>query len=102
MNLDNLFDLLVDIVFVMIPQIGGIWPKAQDLVIYFHLSKGETLLKYHLRYLQAKSENFLLNDKTEQKKNLAGKYIMELSKLKNLQCYTTKFELEYRNSKQNS
>ena len=38
-----------------------------------------------------------MNDETGQKNNRTGKYIIELSKLKHLQCYTTKFELEFIN-----
>ena len=32
MKNDNIFDLLVSVVFAMIPQLDGIEPKAQDLV----------------------------------------------------------------------
>ena len=33
MNIENIFDLIVAILFSMSPQIGGIGPKYQDLVI---------------------------------------------------------------------
>ena len=34
MNIDNIVDLLVAVVFAMSPQIGVIGPKYQDLVTY--------------------------------------------------------------------
>ena len=40
MNIENGFDLLVAVLFSMSPQLGGIGPKAQDLVIYFFLGEG--------------------------------------------------------------
>ena len=33
MNIENIFDLLVAVVFDMIPQLGVIGTKAQDLMI---------------------------------------------------------------------
>ena len=33
MNIDNIFNLLVGVLFSMSPQLGVIWPKSQDLVI---------------------------------------------------------------------
>ena len=69
----------------MSPQLRGIGPKAQDFVIYFSLGKGETLLQFHPKALQTRSEIFLLQDKTGQINNTTGKYIMPLSTLKNLQ-----------------
>ena len=35
MNNDNGFGLIIAVVFVMIPQLGGLGPKSQDLVISF-------------------------------------------------------------------
>ena len=35
-----MFDLLVSIVFVMIPPIGGLGPKAQDFVVSLRLIEG--------------------------------------------------------------
>ena len=35
MNTDTGFELLVDVVFAMIPQLGLLGPKYQDLVISF-------------------------------------------------------------------
>ena len=43
MNIDNVFDLIIDVVFVMIPELGGIGPKAQDLLKSFPNGEGETL-----------------------------------------------------------
>ena len=40
MNNDNDFDLLIDVVFAMSPKLGGLGPKAQELVIYFCLGEG--------------------------------------------------------------
>ena len=46
----------------MIPQLGGLVPKAQDTVISFRLNEGETITQFHMRALQIKSEIFLLKD----------------------------------------
>ena len=35
MNIDNVFDLLMDVIFSMRTQLGGGGTKEQDLVIYF-------------------------------------------------------------------
>ena len=72
MNIDNVFDLLFDILFAMIPQIGWLGPTYWDLVISFFLLKGETLPQFHLRSLQAQSEKNLLNDEIGREKNLTG------------------------------
>ena len=65
-------------------------------MISFHIGEGETIPKFHLRALQFRIEIFLFLDKTGQINNLTFKYIMELSKLKNIQRYMTPFELCYR------
>ena len=80
----------------MSPQLVGLGPKAQDLVIYFSLGEGEALPQFHLRYLHIRSGIFLLQYQTVQTSNLTVKYIMELSKLKHLQRYMTTFEIDYR------
>ena len=85
MNSDNVFDLLIYVLFTMITQLGGLGHKVQDLVISFRLGKVKTLPQLHLRALQTRSDFFLLQDDTVQINNLTGKYIMELSKLKHLQ-----------------
>ena len=41
MNNDNGFDLLKEILFGMIPQLGGIRTKNQGLVTIFQLIDGE-------------------------------------------------------------
>ena len=43
MNNDNEFYLLIDVVFSMSLQLGGLGPKSQDLLIYFFLGEVETL-----------------------------------------------------------
>ena len=53
------------------------------------------LPQLYLRDLQAQSETFLSNDKTGQINNLAGKYIMKISKLKHVQLYMNIFSLKY-------
>ena len=73
MNIDKVFDLLVDDVFIMIPQLGRLGPKAQDLVICFCLGKGETLPQFYLKDLQARREMFLMRDKTGQTNNFTGR-----------------------------
>ena len=40
MNNDNIFDLLITVVFAMIPKLVGLVTKAQDLVISFCISEG--------------------------------------------------------------
>ena len=40
-NNDNGFDLLIAVVFAMIPQLGRLGPKHQDLVIPFSLGSEE-------------------------------------------------------------
>ena len=73
MNNDNIFDLLIDVVFAMSTQLGGIGPKYQDLVVYFCLGEGENLPQFHLRDIHIRSENFLLQYQTGQIDNLKGK-----------------------------
>ena len=91
MNNDNSFELIIAVVFSMSPLLGGLGPKYQDLVIYCHLGEGKKLPQFHLRALHARSENFLLQNKTGKINNFTGKYTMELSKLKHLQRYMTIF-----------
>ena len=80
MNNDNGFYLLIDVVFSVSPQLGGLVTKDQDLVISFRLGEGETISQFHLRALQIISENLLFQDETGQISNLTGKYIVELLK----------------------
>ena len=97
MNIDIVFDIMIAVVFSMSTQPRWLEKKPQDLVISFCLGEGENIPQFHLRALQIRSEIFLLQDKTGQINNLTGKYIMEISKLKHLQWYTTNFELDDRN-----
>ena len=83
----------------MIPQLRVLLPKAKECLISFCLAEVETLPQFHLRYIQIRSENFLLQDKTGQINNFTGKHIMELSKLKHIQRYMNPFEIDYRNLK---
>ena len=64
MNNDNGFDLIIDVLFTMSPQLGVLVPNSQDLVISFCLGKEETLPQSHLRALQIRSEIFMFQDKT--------------------------------------
>ena len=68
MNNDNIFYLLVEVVFSMSPQLGGIGPKAQEPFTSFKLTEGESLPDFHLQDIQSRGEIHLLNDETGQKK----------------------------------
>ena len=48
--------------FNMIPQLRGPGHKSQDLVIFFCLGVGESLIYFHLRALAIKSELILMRD----------------------------------------
>ena len=76
MRYDNGFELLIANFFNMSPQLGGLGPKSQDLLIPFCLGEGESLTYFHLRALEIKSELILMKDETGQINNLTGKYIM--------------------------
>ena len=95
MNVDNRFDFLVDVVFVMCPHLGWLGTKSQDLVISFCLGEGGTVLQIKLIDIQEIGEMFLLNDKTWQIKNITGKFITELTKLKHIKFYMTTFGLHH-------
>ena len=43
MNIDNRFDLLVDVVFAMSHQLGDIGTKEEDIVTSFRLGEGYSL-----------------------------------------------------------
>ena len=96
MHYDNEFELILEVVFGMSPQLGGLGPKKQDLVIPLHLGEGELLSYYHLIALAIMIELVLTRDQKGQMNNLTGKNIMELSKMKHLQRYMTSFDLEFR------
>ena len=55
MSIENGFDHLVTVVFSIIPQLGVIGTKSQDLVISFFLGEGESLPGLHIRALQARN-----------------------------------------------
>ena len=78
MNKDNVYDLLIAVVFAIIPQLGGLGPKSQDLVISFNIGEVETIPQLTLRAIQIGSEMFLLQDETVKINNITGKYIMGL------------------------
>ena len=69
MNNYNVFDLILTVFFGMSPHIGVIVLRTQKLVTYFQHIYGETLPDFQLRYFQARSEFYLLNDKTGHKKS---------------------------------
>ena len=96
MHYENGFELLIAVVFSMSPQLGVLLPKAQDLVIPLCLGGGEYLPSFQLRALKIRSEIVLMRYQIVQINNLTVKYIMELSKLKNIQFYMTSFEIEFR------
>ena len=82
---NNGFKPLITVVFYMSPQLVGLGPKTQDLVIPFLLGEGETLPDFYLRDLASLSELVLLRYPTVRINNFTGKYIMELSNLKHIQ-----------------
>ena len=57
----------------MIPQLGVLGPKSQDLVIPFRLGEGESLPDFHLRSLATISELVFMKYQTGQINNLPGK-----------------------------
>ena len=85
MHYDNGFEIIIAVVLSMVPQLGGLGPKAQDLVIPFRLGEVEPLPYIHLISLAIRSELVLIIYQIGQIKNLTGKLIMELSMLKYLQ-----------------
>ena len=84
MNKDNVYDLLIAVVFAIIPQLGGLGPKSQDLVISLHIGEVEIVTKFYPSAVQIRSEMFLLQDETGRINNPTGEHIMLLSKLKHL------------------
>ena len=62
MHYDNGFELLIAFILSMIPQLGGLGSKSQDLVITFFLCEGENLTAFHLQALAVKSELILMKD----------------------------------------
>ena len=50
-------------------KFGELEPKAQELLISCQICEVETLPAFHLRYLKAQSENFLLKGEKKTQKN---------------------------------
>ena len=75
MHYYNGFELIIAFVLSMIPQLGGIVTKTQDLVIPLRLGEGEHLSDFHLRALAIKSELIFMINQTGQINNLTDKYI---------------------------
>ena len=73
MKNDNGFELLIDVVFAISPQLDELGPKDQGLVISFRLDEGEILTQFHLRVSQIRSELFLFKYQIEKINNLIGK-----------------------------
>ena len=48
MQYENGFELLIAFILSVITKLGGIGPKAQDLVIPFKLGEGEPLPDFYL------------------------------------------------------
>ena len=96
MHYDNVFELLISVVFSVRPKLRGLGTKAQELVIHLSLVEGETIPYFHLIDLEIRSELVLMRYKTGKINKLTGKCIMELSKLKHLQRYMNYFDLYFR------
>ena len=96
MHYDNGFELLIAFFFNMNPQIRGLVPKAQDLVIPFCRGEVEYLPDFHLGSIAIKSELILIIYQTGHINNLTERYITEMSELKHLQSYMNSFELDFR------
>ena len=96
MHYGNEFELLIAVVFFVIPQIEGLVPKSQYFVISFCLGEGELIPYFYLISLEIRSELVLMRDKIGQINNLTGIYIMEMSKMKHPQHYMTLFEIYFR------
>ena len=63
LNIGDYFDLIIAVLYSMSPQLGGLVPKAQDVVIYFCLGEGGNLPQFHLKTLQERSEKLYLKMK---------------------------------------
>ena len=81
MNIDNGFDLIIAVLFVMSPQVRGLGPKHQNLVISFHLGEGENIPQFHLRAIQIRNENFLLQDQTRNNQQPHRKFLLGTVKI---------------------
>ena len=75
MHYENLFELIIAVIFSTIPKLGGLGPKAQDIAIPFHLCEGEPLPNFDLIALEIISKIVFMRDQIGQINNLTGKYI---------------------------
>ena len=60
MTMEKLYDLLVAIVFAILPQIGGLVHNTHNIVTYPSVKTDETLPEYHLYGLQSRSEIYFM------------------------------------------
>ena len=81
MNNDNGFELLTVVVFNISPQLGGLGTKDQYLVISFRLGEGENIPQFHLRAIQIRNENFLLQDQTRNNQQPHRKFFLGTVKI---------------------
>ena len=77
--------LLLQFFFAMSPQLGGLGPKYQDLVIPFNPGEVEPSSNFYHRALAIISELLFIIYQIRLINNLICKYIMEPSNLKHLQ-----------------
>ena len=85
MHCESLSELLTAVLFTMSPQLEGLGPKTQYLVILFFFGQGEALPYFHLISLTIRSGLEFMRDQTGQINKLTGKYIKEMSDLKHIQ-----------------
>ena len=64
MHYDNGFKPHIAVIFYISPKLGGLGPKAQDLVIPFRLGEGEILSYFHIRAIAIISELLLMRYQT--------------------------------------
>ena len=64
------FELLIAVVFSVIPQLGGHEPKSQYLVMTLRLGEGEPLPDFHPKDLAIISELVFMRDQTKHINNL--------------------------------
>ena len=74
------------------PSTRRTWTQISRHYIPFRLGEGEPLPYFHLRALAIRSELVLVRYQTGKINNITGKYIMELSNMKNIQHYITSIE----------
>ena len=93
-NIYNRFYIIIAIVFTTKNKISGLVIKYEYIVVYFCLVEGWNIPPLHLKYLWYQSEKFLFTMEQDKQKN--HRWINHGNlKIKNLQHYTTTFEIEY-------